>query len=64
MPQATRRWISEKGKSLSQSHTLPFSDILDAEMVNSALDAAGVTFKERIGFPSQAASANWTWRLS
>ena len=51
MPQATRRWISEKVKSLPQSNVLPFSDILDAEMVNSALASAGVTFKERIDTP-------------
>jgi hypothetical protein len=51
MPQATRRWISEKVKSLPQSNVLPFSDILDAEMVNSALASAGVTFKERIYTP-------------
>ena len=48
MPQATRRWISEKVKSLSGSNVLPFHDILDAEMVNAALASAGVTFKERI----------------
>ena len=51
MSQATRRWISEKVNSLSQSNALPFSEILDAEMVNSALAAAGVTFKERISTP-------------
>ena len=51
MPQATRRWISEKVKSLPQSNVLPFSDILDAAMVNSALAAAGVTFKQRIYTP-------------
>src|SRR3974377_770095 len=51
MPQATRRWISEKVKSLSQSDVLPFSDTLAAEVVNSALAAAGVTFKERIYTP-------------
>ncbi len=55
MPQATRRWISEKveslSKSLSNSNALPFSDILDAAMVNAALAAAGVTFKERIYTP-------------
>ena len=53
MPQATRRWISEKveslSKSLSNSNALPFSDILDAEMVNAAvLAAAGVTFNAEI----------------
>ena len=41
MPQATRRWISEKVKSLPQSNVLPFSDILDAAMVNSALAVGG-----------------------
>ena len=55
MPQTTRRWITEKveslSKSLSNSNALPFSDILDAEMVNAALAAAGVTFKERIYTP-------------
>ena len=51
MPQATRRWISEKVKSLPQSNVLPFSDILDAAMVNSALAAAGVTFKQCIYTP-------------
>ena len=51
MSQATRRWISEKVNSLSQSNALPFSEILDAEMVNAALAAAGVTFKERISTP-------------
>jgi Transposase DDE domain len=51
MPQATRRWISEKAKARSNSESLPFSDILDAEMVNAALASAGVTFKERIYTP-------------
>ncbi len=51
MSQATRRWISEKVKSLSQSQALPFTEILDAAMVNSALAAAGVTFKQRIYTP-------------
>ena len=51
MPQATRRWISEKVKSLHEADVLPFHEILDAEMVNAALAAAGVTFKERIYTP-------------
>ena len=51
MSQATRRWISEKVKSLHESDVLPFHDILDAEMVNAALASAGVTFKERIYTP-------------
>ena len=51
MPQATRRWISEKVKSLHESDALPFHEILDAEMVDAALAAAGVTFKQRIYTP-------------
>ena len=51
MPQATRRWISEKVKSIHQANALPFHEILDAEMVNAALRAAGVTFKQRIYTP-------------
>ncbi len=51
MPQATRRWISEKVKSLNESNVLPFHEILDAEMVNAALASAGVTFKQRIFTP-------------
>ena len=51
MPQATRRWISEKVKSLHESDVLPFHELLDAEMVNSALAAEGVTFNERIYTP-------------
>jgi hypothetical protein len=42
--QATRRWISEKVKSLRESNVLPFHDILDANMVQAALAAEGVTF--------------------
>jgi Transposase DDE domain len=49
--QATRRWISEKVKSLRESHVLPFHDILDATMVDAALAAEGVTFSERIYTP-------------
>jgi hypothetical protein len=51
MPQATRRWISEKVKSLHEEDVLPFHEILDAEMVNAALESSGVTFKERIYTP-------------
>ncbi len=51
MSQATRRWISGKVKSLRDSQILPFHDILDAGMVNHALDAEGVTFHERIYTP-------------
>ncbi len=34
-----------------RSDVLPFHDILDAEMANSALASTGVTFKERIYTP-------------
>ena len=51
MPQATRRWISEKVKSLRDSQILPFHEILDAAMVNRALLAEGVTFHQRIYTP-------------
>ncbi len=32
MPQATRRWISEKVKSLHEADLLPYHEILDVEM--------------------------------
>jgi Transposase DDE domain len=49
--QATRRWISEKVKSLQESNVLPFHDILDATMVKAALVAEGVSFNESIYTP-------------
>jgi len=49
--QATRRWISEKVKSVRDSQILPFHEILDAGMVNRALLAEGVTFHQRIDTP-------------
>jgi Transposase DDE domain len=51
MAQATRRWISEKVKTLRDADALPFHEILDAEKVRSALAAAGVKFKDRIFTP-------------
>jgi hypothetical protein len=51
MPQSTRRWISEKVKSLRESDVLPFHEVLDAKMVQSALKAEGVSFSERIYTP-------------
>jgi hypothetical protein len=51
MPQATRRWISEKVKSLRESNVLPFHDILNAKMVKSALAEEGVTFHESLSTP-------------
>jgi len=49
--QATRRWISEKVKSLRDPQILPFHEILDAGMVDRALLAEGVTFHQRIYTP-------------
>jgi hypothetical protein len=51
VPQSTRRWISEKVRSLRESDVLPFHDILDAQMVQDALAEEGVTFSERIYTP-------------
>jgi hypothetical protein len=51
MSQATRRRISEKVKSLRDSQVLPFHDHLDADMVNRALAAEGVTFNQGIYTP-------------
>jgi len=51
MPQATRRWIRDKVKSLHESDALPFHEVLDAAMVNSAVASSGVRFKERIFTP-------------
>lgn len=44
MSQATRRWISETVESLRDSEVLPFHNHLDADMVNQAVAAQGVTF--------------------
>src|SRR5271155_2701412 len=51
MPQTTRRWILEKAKPFQDSQILPFHEILDAEMVKSALAAEQVKFKDRIYTP-------------
>ena len=49
--QTTRRWILEQVKSLRESDVLPFHDILDADMVKSALIEAKVKFNESIYTP-------------
>ena len=51
MSQSTRRWICVKVKSLQESTALPFHDILNAQTVDAALAAEGVTFRERIFTP-------------
>jgi hypothetical protein len=52
MFQATQRRISEKIKSTLDSDALPFHEILDADMVESAIASKGVQFKDRIYTPS------------
>jgi hypothetical protein len=49
MFQATQRRISEKIKSTLDSDALPFHEILDADMVESAMASEGVQFKEGKG---------------
>ncbi len=51
MFQATQLTISEKIKSVLDSGALPFHEILDADMVESALNSEGVEFKDRIYTP-------------
>jgi len=51
MAQTTRRWISDQVKSLRDSQVLPFHELLDADMVQHALDAEGVRFLERVYTP-------------
>ena len=51
MFQPTQRRISEKIKSTLDSDALPFHEILDTEMVESALTSEGVQFKDRIYTP-------------
>jgi hypothetical protein len=49
--QPTRRWISEKVKTLRETDVLPFLEILDTKTVDAALAEEGVTFSERIYTP-------------
>jgi hypothetical protein len=51
MFQATQRRISEKIKSTLDSDALPFHEILDTDMVESAMTSEGVQFKDRIYTP-------------
>jgi hypothetical protein len=46
--QPTRRRILKKIKSTLDSDALPLQEILDADMVESALTSEGVQFKDRI----------------
>lgn len=51
MSQPTRNPATEQVHSFRESTVLPFSDILDSKMVESALAEEGVTFNERIFTP-------------
>jgi hypothetical protein len=51
MFQPTQRRISEKIKSTLDSDALPFHEILDTDMVESAMTSEGVQFKDRIYTP-------------
>lgn len=51
MSQSTRSPIAEKVQSFRESNVLPFHDVLDARMVQSALDAEGVTFNQSLYNP-------------
>jgi hypothetical protein len=43
MSQSTRHQVAEEVRSLDEARSLPFTEILDARMVEDALTAAGVT---------------------
>lgn len=51
MSQSTRSRVSEQVRSLREADLLPFHDLLDAKMVEAALDAEGVTFHQRLYTP-------------
>jgi hypothetical protein len=51
MVQHTRRRIADKIDSLDKDKSLPFTEILDAQMVEHALAAEGVTYKRSIYTP-------------
>jgi hypothetical protein len=51
MFQRTRDQVSEKIDSLDKDQSLPFTEILDAQMVEDALAAEGVTYNQSIYTP-------------
>jgi hypothetical protein len=51
MFQRTRHQVSEKIDSLDKDESLPFTEILDAQMVEDALAAEGVTYNQSIYTP-------------
>jgi len=51
MFQSTRQQVAEKARSLDADRSLPFLEILDAQMVEDALAAEGVTYNQSIYTP-------------
>src|SRR5262249_18454554 len=51
MSQSTRRRVAEEIDSLDKDKSLPFTEILDAEMVEGALAAEGVRYDQSIYTP-------------
>src|SRR5215475_14159936 len=51
MFQSTRQQVAEEVRSLDQDKSLPFTEILDAAMVEGALAAAGVRYNQSIYTP-------------
>jgi hypothetical protein len=49
--QSTRRQATDKLRSLDKDPSLPFTEILDARMVEDALAAEGVTYNRSIYTP-------------
>jgi hypothetical protein len=51
MPESTRPQVAEQVRSLDQAKSLPFTEILDARMVEDALAAEGVSYNQSIYTP-------------
>src|SRR6266566_3638170 len=51
MSQGTRRQVAETIDSLDKDKSLPFTEVLDAEMVREALAAEGVRYNQSIYTP-------------
>ena len=51
MSQSTRRQVTETVRSLDKDRSLPFTEILDARMVEDALAAEGITYNQSIYTP-------------
>ena len=51
MSRSTRSQVAEKVRSLDEARSLPFTEILDAQMVEDALAAEGLTYNRSIYTP-------------